>query len=550
MGGRFGTGDGGGGPARSAPVAPSRAAVATAFAAVDRALDALMEQLASLECAGDDAAWTREEAEALVGQAAVLTNRAARVRSRVVSVVGRARERGRLHHLDDAQLAAGAGRVDRGDARRDRSLADALGNRAPTGPRSPGPQGADGMPRGDGAGGAGAGSAEQAAPRFPLLAAWCDAGRVGERQAVIVVEALDGLPADLTAEQRTRAEEVLVEWAATTSPTRLRRRASRVLAELGLAPDRVDTHENDQVAARERAAWENTRLWMVDKQDGTWEGRFTLPELQAHMLKKALDALTSPTRRTGSTVEGRSTGDVRFDKAWWDQQRGRALCELIDHLPTDGLASKINAVLLVRTDLETLRGETDRAGVTDSGATLSAGEVRRLAAAAGIVPAVLGTRSQVLDLGRQTRCFTDSQRSALALRYDTCAAQDCERPFAWTQIHHATPWEPVRAADGTVLHPGGGRTDLGNAIPLCGPHHRQLDDPRLRHTIDRHPDGTAVVRFDWRKPGEPWSSSAPAGGGAPPGSGTPPGGGAPPGVHTPPIGHGSPGARDAPGGDP
>ena len=46
-------------------------------------------------------------------------------------------------------------------------------------------------------------------PRFPVLAGACDTGRVGERQAAIVIEQLQALPGDLTGTQRARAEEVL-----------------------------------------------------------------------------------------------------------------------------------------------------------------------------------------------------------------------------------------------------------------------------------------------------------------------------------------------------
>ncbi|WP_144043085.1 HNH endonuclease signature motif containing protein, partial [Kytococcus schroeteri] len=534
-----------GSPAPEAMDPDPLGAVDAAFDRVDAALDTLMGALAAVESTPAGAlAWSADRARGLASRAAVVTNRAARVRSRVVSVVGSARQDGGLHHLDDAQLVAGAGHREKGEARRDQALANALGNSAPT----PTPGAGAGAGRGEdgdraGRHGVATGGTDTApVPRFPVLAGACDTGRVGERQAAIVIEQLQALPGDLTGTQRARAEEVLTDWAAVMSPSRLRRRAPRVLDELGITPAVADAYEDDQVAAGERAAWENTRLWMVDNHDGTWSGRFTLPEVQAHMLKKALDALTSPTRRTTpgglsapagrTTPGGRGDGphgathrtnpanaatgqgvnggaDPRHDRAWWDQARGRALCELIDHLPADHLTTRTNAILIVRTDLDTLRGLTDRAGLTDTGAVVSAGQVRRMAATAGLVPAVLGTDSVVLDLGRQTRCFTGSQRTALAASYETCAAADCDRPLAWTQIHHAHPWHPVTAPDGTVLHPGGGPTDLANAIPLCGPHHRQLDDPRLGHTIHTHPDGTRTITYHPRRPGQPWRTDTP-----------------------------------------
>ena len=47
-----------------------------------------------------------------------------------------------------------------------------------------------------------------------------------------------------------------------------------------------------------------------------------------------------------------------------------------------------------------------------------------------------------------------------------CAAEGCERPFAWCDIHHPHAWSQ------------GGATDLGNGIPLCGWHHRRAHDAR------------------------------------------------------------------------
>jgi hypothetical protein len=94
---------------------------------------------------------------------------------------------------------------------------------------------------------------------------------------------------------------------------------------------------------------------------------------------------------------------------------------------------------------------------------------------------VLGGESQVLDLGRAARFFSEAQRVALSTKYDTCAAEDCDRPSAWTEHHHQDPWA------------SGGHTDLDKAVPLCGFHHRRIHHPGFRHRIDREPDGRKRV---------------------------------------------------------
>ena len=460
----------------------------------DEAIEALLHTVAEL---GEDAAaLTPEDLEWLVTQTQRLVNRQERVRVRALDVVRRTREAGGSYHDNDAQFTAGRTHTDPRGAARDTHLAKALGNQPPTPPPHPedaGERNPDGTPD---------------VPPSPTAAAW-DAGLITREHALIITGALNDLPDHLTPGQRLTVEEGLVAKAQQVNPATLRKAAKRALEALDLPDAEVDTHHDQLLHNQEHAAWDAASFWMRDNHDGTWFGQFTLPELQAHMLKKALEALTNPRRRKGKGAPTGATGDARFDRAIRDQQRGQALAELIDHLPTDQLGTKINATVLIRTDLATLRGEADRAGITDTGTEISTSELRRLASNAGLIPIVMNGTTIPLDLGRQRRFFTDSQRAALALVYDTCAATDCDRPFAWCEIHHAQPWKPVHSPDGQLLHPGAGKTDLANAIPLCGKHHRQLTDHRLTHTIHRDHHDKATITYTWRKPGDPWNTSDP-----------------------------------------
>ncbi|STX13343.1 Uncharacterised protein [Kytococcus sedentarius] len=511
------------------------------FAQAHATVDALLQSVADLGARADSL--STDDLEWLLQEVHVLVNRHDRIRIRALDVVRRTREAGGSHHDNDAQFTAGRTHTDPRGAARDTHLAKALGNQPPTpppnGPKGAPPAGPEGAGElGDGThGDHGPGGAPGDAPDTgadgvlsPTAAAW-DAGLITREHALIITSALDDLPDHLTPGQRLTVEEGLVAKAQQVNPATLRKAAKRALEALDLPEAEVDAHHDQLLHNQERAAWDAASFWMRDNHDGTWFGQFTLPELQAHMLKKALEALTNPRRRTNNpnnpnnpkagngAAEGgvaptgagmaAPTGDGRFDRAVRDQQRGQALAELIDHLPTDQLGTKINATVLIRTDLATLRGETDRAGITDTGTEISTSELRRLASNAGLIPIVMNGTTIPLDLGRQRRFFTDSQRAALALVYDTCAAADCDRPFAWCEIHHAQPWKPVHGPDGQLLHPGGGKTDLTNAIPLCGKHHRQLTDHRLTHTIHRDHHGKATITHTWRKPGDPWNTSDP-----------------------------------------
>ncbi len=119
----------------------------------------------------------------------------------------------------------------------------------------------------------------------------------------------------------------------------------------------------------------------------------------------------------------------------------------------------------------------------DTGVDITPGEARRLACTAGIIPTVLDGDSIVLDLGRSQRLHSPSQARALSVTYETCAAEGCQRPFAWCDIHHRQPWSQ------------GGPTDLANALPLCGWHHRRAHDPafNLKHLP------TGEVRYTRRR---------------------------------------------------
>ncbi|WP_166133921.1 HNH endonuclease signature motif containing protein [Nocardioides ochotonae] len=74
-----------------------------------------------------------------------------------------------------------------------------------------------------------------------------------------------------------------------------------------------------------------------------------------------------------------------------------------------------------------------------------------------------------LDLGRTNRLFSPGQRKALAIRDKECRADGCTIPSTWCEADHVDPWS------------AGGKTDLDNAILLCGHHHHLIHDGRCLH---------------------------------------------------------------------
>ncbi len=331
-------------------------------------------------------------------------------------------------------------------------------------------------------------------------------GAVSTAHAQVIATAAGRLPTSLTDTERASIESALVERAKVVDPASLRKTARRALAAAERSQAEVDAHEDEVVRSEEDRALARTRLSWHDNHDGTLSGHFTVPLLAGHMLVKVIQQLASPRRfaqraaqtaRADAAAQGQAlTRSGTRERVWeafrttpdeWSHRYGSAFVELLEHLPTDRLSGKVNATVLVTMDAQTLRDPARaKASQTDTGAALSAGQARRLACSAGLVPLVLGGTSHPLDLGRAGRLFTEHQRTALAARYHACAAQDCDRPYAWTELHHQDPWAR------------GGATDLHLAVPLCGHHHRLIHHPGFDHRIDTDPQGVKSVSFHRR----------------------------------------------------
>ncbi len=307
-------------------------------------------------------------------------------------------------------------------------------------------------------------------------------GRIELDQVKVIVRAAEKIPAAATEQERRDAEAALVAKAVGgMNARRLRQRARRMLEDINKRL--ADEQESDMLEDENEKAETKTEMSLWDNGDGTFSGKFTIPEMHGHLLKAALERLTSPRRLTrnqaGQPITDYSVAGT-FNGLNVYERRGAAFVELLEHLPTQGFGG-VAATMIIKIDYDRLRDGLGSAGI-DTGVNIAPNVARRLACNAGLVPAVLNGRSEVLDLGRTKRLHSKAQRQALSLRHDTCAAEGCERPFAWTEIHHLDPWSED------------GRTDLANGLPLCGHHHRRAHD--RRYTMRVLPSGE--VRFRYR----------------------------------------------------
>jgi hypothetical protein len=76
----------------------------------------------------------------------------------------------------------------------------------------------------------------------------------------------------------------------------------------------------------------------------------------------------------------------------------------------------------------------------DFGGPIPPSTARRIACDAKILPLVVNGKSQVIDVGREQRLFTPTQRRVLAHRDRGCAWPGCTRPTGWSQAHHILSW--------------------------------------------------------------------------------------------------------------
>ncbi|WP_328849236.1 HNH endonuclease signature motif containing protein [Micromonospora zamorensis] len=289
-------------------------------------------------------------------------------------------------------------------------------------------------------------------------------GAMTVEQGRVVAETIAALPPEAGPEVADKATQLLVTWADRFDPTILSRLGERVLTHV--APDLADQAE---LAALEKAterAVARRHVTLSEQQDGQVGLSGNLDTETASLLREAIDPLCAP----AGEHDDRSPGQRRADALG-------EVCRLAlrtGQLPENG-GDRPQLVVTVSLD-ELVNGV--RAGTLETGTPLTPGAIRRLACDAGVLPAVLGGDSQVLDVGRQRRLFNGPLRRALVLRDGGCAFPGCDRPSRWCDGHHVRHW-----ADG-------GATVLGNAVLLCGYHHRLIHcgDWLVRIAPDSRPE--------------------------------------------------------------
>ena len=312
--------------------------------------------------------------------------------------------------------------------------------------------------------------------RWTQTAAGFAAGTLNLAQTRVIAEVLAALPRELGEDLLAKAETLLVEEADKLGPRELQTFGSRILEYL--APDIAEEADYQRLLDQERRAAAATRLTLRRRGDGSTDLHARIPDLTASLLRTFLAAFTA-LRRHHRHHDG-SSGSEEFAQLPIARQQGIAFVALLERilkadLPRHGGKATTLVVLI---DHDTLVADLTAAGIaqTSTGEKMTAGQARRLACQAGLRAAVLGTTSEVLDLGRESRLFNPAQRIAMEIRDKTCTELACTMPAAYCEAHHPHPWSD------------GGQTNLDDGKLLCPFHHHRAHDPGwITH---HHPNGS------------------------------------------------------------
>lgn len=285
------------------------------------------------------------------------------------------------------------------------------------------------------------------ASRYPVVADAVLAGDLSVDAAGLIAAGLETLTDRIPSDHLRGLEASLVVKAVHLAVHEVRRLVAIAVARADLAG----------LEERERRQYDERYLTWTEDHTGqvTFAGR--LDAVTAAPIRTVIEQIVTQQFRAR-----RDQDPTDPDKRTVGQMRADALFEICRHAlgckATD--RSGIRTTMIVRmtkTDIDTGRGLGSIDGTT---VPVSVGQLRRLAGDVGVIPAILGGESEILDLGRTRRMFTTAQRLALLERDGGCAK--CHAPPEHCEAHHLRWWER------------GGPTDLSNGVMLCTRCHHDI----------------------------------------------------------------------------
>ncbi len=328
----------------------------------------------------------------------------------------------------------------------------------------------------------------------PVLAPVAEAMRDGwlsASKAHVIERAIDTLPGN--PDLRARGVQVLLAEANTLDATELKKLTLHLLTVID--PDGDERRDEKALDRLERAAHLGRHLTITDDHaGGAWiKGRCTTED--AALIKATLIPLAAPQPAEGPTCDAATCREPGCGHDGRDpRDHGTRMldalveaCQLLQSteiLPDCHGATPRITLTMALDDHKAQSGF----GTTETGEQLSASAVRRLCCDAEVIPAVLGTPSEILDVGCTRRLVTPAIWKALVARDHHCRFPHCTRPPLMTHAHHITHWA------------NGGPTSLDNLIllalrppPPTNPQQPLADPPPWTRRVHLRPPASAAA---------------------------------------------------------
>lgn len=296
----------------------------------------------------------------------------------------------------------------------------------------------------------------------PHTAAAHAAGWVGVEHVDEIVKTLTAIPATVPVDQHELVEKTLVELASRATPLEVRKAGIHAISVLDPDGEAPSDKGLDQPERELHLGW---------RRDGRLGFTGILDAETGVLFETLLSPLCKP----------RPADDGERDPRGPEQRRGDGFADLLERvhrslqMPTEAGERPTVVVTMTLQDLM-VPGRTrikDGHPVLNDGTPITVEQARRIACDAALIPAVLGGRSETLDLGRAQRTATPAQRRMLNLRDGGCVK--CRRPARWCQAHHLVEWQ----------HDG--KSDIANMCLLCPECHRLIHHSDWR--VVMNPDG-------------------------------------------------------------
>ncbi|HEX4015174.1 MAG TPA: DUF222 domain-containing protein [Frankiaceae bacterium] len=315
------------------------------------------------------------------------------------------------------------------------------------------------------------------ADRLPFTAKVWESGGLGLDHAAVIDEASRWLDDDFLAAELDR---ILAEAAAGGATPR----------DLEVLADRTKAdHAPAEAAAKARQRHRDQKVKASKTFDGMTRVDGWLDPEAGDLFGATLDFFTPA---------GASAEQVLADPSCFESialRRALALVQMCRHAMAHAtgcngeLAGR--EAIVVGIDYESLKSAVGMGSTSSAagGSPLPAAAIRRMACDADVIPAVLGSESQVLDLGRRSRLASPSQRMAVVLRDGGCVFAGCDLPPSFCQVHHRDHWID------------GGCTDQCNLDLLCLRHHHLCHEGGWRMSIG--PDAQRTPYFHPPRGGRP-----------------------------------------------